>query len=284
MIQYINNCAKLLTQNLTPKNVCFAYQFSICTNDENLENLCKEKISMYTSSIFESDSFVRCNQTVLKHILELDVLECNELVVFRACMDWAKFACKKNHLDENKGENKREMLGDCLYLINFSAMKAEQFAHCAKLHETLFTSEELVEIFFATTTGKYKSNKFKFNQRSTIEPKLNKLTFNLLSPIEPKWNKDKKIACIRRKSDRAVEYKVQKVESVWFSSNNLVLLGELTLQRFACNQKFDYNLTIIELQKHSFDANNAGKIIYSARMNLQREYTEPNRMCKDSKT
>lgn len=266
MNQYIDNCIKLLTQNLTPKNVCFAYQLAISANNVNLKKLCEETICLYTSSVFASDSFVRCNQTVLKHILEMENLQCDEIKVFRACLNWVTFACKKNNLDENKGANKREMLGDCLYLIRFGAMKTVEFAQLAQLHETLFTPEELVELFFATTTGKNKSNKFKSNPRS---------------PIECKWNKDRKIACIRKKPDRSVEYKVQKVESVWFSSNNSVLLGELTLQRFSCNEEFDYNLSIIELQKHSFDAN-AGKIIYTARVDLRREKTEPNRMCKIS--
>lgn len=264
MIQYINNCIKLLAQNLTPRNVCFAYQLSISTNNVNLRNLCEEKISIYTSSVFASDSFVRCNQTVLKHILEMEFLQCDESNVFHACLDWAKFACKRNNLDENQGENKREMLGECLYLIRFNAMKTEEFAHYAQMHETLFTPEELVEIFFVTTTGKCKSNKFKSNPRSTIN-----------------WSKDRKILCVRKKPDSAMVYNVQNVESIWFSSNNLVLLGELTLQRFACNEKLVHNLSIIELQKHSFDANKAGKIIHSAHVDLRREKTELNRMCKN---
>lgn len=265
MNQYIDNCIKLLIQNLTPKNVCFAYQLAISANNANLKTLCEANISLNTTSVFESDSFVRCNQTVLKHILEIENLQCDEIKVFRACLAWAIFACKKNHLDENKGENKREMLGDCLYLIRFGAMKTVEFAEFAQSHETLFTPEELVELFFATTTGKNKSNKFKSNPRS---------------PIEWKWNQDRKIVCTRKKADRAAEYQVQKVESVWFSSNNSVLLGELTLQRFSCYEDFDYKLSIIELPKQSFDAN-SGKVLFSAQVDLRRDKTEPNRMCKN---
>lgn len=274
MNQYIKNLLRLLKQNLTPENVCFAYQLSLSANDMDLKNLCEDIINTYTDIVLASDSFVRCNRTVLKNILEMEYLQCDEECVFRACLDWATFACKKNDLDGSKGENKREMLGDCLYLIQFGAMKTVKFAEIAQKHETLFTSEELVELFFATTTGKYKSNKFKLNPR-----------------IPLKWNKDRKIACIRRKQDRAVEYTARKVESVWFSSNESALLGELTLQLYACTDdskytenalKFDHKLTIIEMQKHSFDTN-AGKIIYSAQLDLYRKITEPNRMCKNLK-
>lgn len=269
MAQYINNCINFFAQNLTSKNVCIAYQLSISLNNVNLKNLCKEFICTYTSNVFASDAFIRCNQTVLKHILELDVLQCEEANVFRACVEWAKFACKENNLDENKGENKRKVLGDCLYLIRFSTIKAEEFANYAQMHETMFTPDELIEIFFAITTGKYKSNKFKTNRREAKRQE---------SVIT--WNENKKILCVRKKPDRAVEYHVQRVESIWFSANNSVLLGELTLQRFASNEKFEHKLTIIELPKYSFDANASGKIIYSAQMDLQRGYTEPNRMCK----
>lgn len=263
MVQYINSFINWFTKNLTPTNVCFAYQLAIATNNEDLMNLCEGNIAVYTTSVFAADSFVRCNQIVLKQILEMENLQCDEATVFRACLDWAAHACKKNNLDENKGENMREMLGDCLYLIRFGAMKTMVFAEFAQSHESLFTPEELVELFFATTTGKYKSNKFKFNARS---------------PMEWKWNKERKIVCIRKKTDRVGEYKVQKVESVWFSTNKLVLLGELTLQRFSCKLEFDYNLSIVELPKQSFDE--AGKVLYNAHMDLRREDTEPNRMCK----
>ena len=139
MFQYIEHCIKSLTQNLTSRNVCFAYQLAISTNNVHLKYLCEEYITINMSSVVTSDSFIRCNQIVLKHILEIEFLKCDEANVFRACMDWAMFACKKNNLDETNGENKRIMLGNCLYLIRFCEMKTEEFSHCAQMHETLFT-------------------------------------------------------------------------------------------------------------------------------------------------
>lgn len=192
-----------------------------------MKKLCEANIIVYTSSVLASDSFVRCNQTVLKHILEMESLQCDEAAIFRACLEWATFACKKNGLDENKVENKREVMGDRLYLIHFGAMNAAEFAQLSRSHKTLFTSEELVELFFATTTGENESIKFKSNPRS---------------PIEWKWNKDRKILCTRNMKRLAeVLHQIQKVESVWFSSNKLVLLRELTLPKFICSERFDYN-------------------------------------------
>lgn len=85
-------------------DLCWGYQLAIITANTKLVQHCERIICENTNDIFNSNSFVRCNQNVLRHILQLDALLCDKSDVFEACVCWAKNACMHLAIDETDVE------------------------------------------------------------------------------------------------------------------------------------------------------------------------------------
>lgn len=80
---------------------------------------CEQKISENPEAIFYSKSFLSCGSNVLRRILQLEFLSCDESLVFDRCMAWATAACIQKNLDETNMLNLWNELGDLFYEIIF---------------------------------------------------------------------------------------------------------------------------------------------------------------------
>lgn len=154
----------VIMQHLTLKNICCAWELSIHLKDKQFEQFCEEKIS-HTPAVFLTPAFLCMPKERLERILNMK-LEINAIDVFRAVLEWAKFACKENILDENLATNLRDQLGDCLKMVPFGRMKIGEFMDCYKSHRGLFTFEEFEEIVLILTTG-YAPSIFGRNHQQT---------------------------------------------------------------------------------------------------------------------
>lgn len=207
-------CTEFLAEHTSIDSVCLAYQLAINRNNEKLMRTFEKIISIFPLKVFKSNGFLNCKQIVLKHILQLDYLLCEEIDVLNACLRWAEFGCKKLGLDENQSENLKAQLSDCFHLIRFGAIKAEDFAIfiANKCYTELFTKDEILDIFYTTSIKNFTSNKFSTKPRSITSVY---------------WKNDPALECNRKEVEPdAAKYYVTSDESVRFSTNVPVLLGE----------------------------------------------------------
>lgn len=89
---------------------------------------------------------------MLCRILDLNELNCNEMDVFDACIQWAQSYCKQKHIDGAKIGNVRAALGEAIFKIRFCSMTVEQFAGIDKKYSGFFSVNESNEIY--RTIGK----------------------------------------------------------------------------------------------------------------------------------
>lgn len=238
MLNCVKTCASFLKDQLTIDKMCWGYQLAIMFKIEDLMAYCEEKISIHIKTVFESESFKRCSEITLKSILAMETLLCNETDVFKACLMWAKFACKKNGMDEFNGENLRNQLADCFDLIRFGAMSIKEFSVHASPCKDLFQLDEIKDILF-TITNKEPS---KFIQTPRSGP--------LIS-----WDDKNKLTCTRFSSQSSYStFYINAAESVWFSTNVVAVLGEIWFASIHSRDghPISFEMSIFEVNSTSF--------------------------------
>ena len=122
-------CRNILITGLAPSNFWDVYTSSIMTPDDKLHRACQK---CFGSSVTDIDVALRMYdfRNIPNYVL-LDMLQLNDsktdlillpqIKVFKACNVWAAAECLRQEL-EPSGENKRTVLGDCLFLIGFQSM------------------------------------------------------------------------------------------------------------------------------------------------------------------
>lgn len=162
MLDSVEACATFLVEQLKTDDIIWGYQLANTLRNQELIEFCEKQIKMFTNDLFKSESFLHCDRSVLKNILEMEVLQCSETEVFDACIKWARFNCEKNGLDESRMENLKQQLGECFYLIRFCSMDKNTFVEHTEPLNDLFTRDELIEIMYK------KPGKFNQNARQQI--------------------------------------------------------------------------------------------------------------------
>lgn len=167
--EFVDNCISFLVNITTSKNICWMYLFAIMYEIDALRLECERIISNETQTIFESDEFLSCSREMLLRILKSDMLDCFETDVFNACITWARSNCKQNGLDDENIENLRAALGDAIYQIRFSSMRAKEFATLHKSLSGFFTPDEIIDILYISSHLEGFESK-QFNQKPRVRP------------------------------------------------------------------------------------------------------------------
>lgn len=140
--QLVPNLTQFMEQHLNVENAAEYMYIAIKYDLEKLRDDCNKFISECTEEVVRSDAFIRCDANTLRAILELDAVSCSEADIFDGCIEWAKYKCRENGIDEND-QNVREQLGDCFTLIRFKEMENCEFVkRCGEL----FSKEQLCEL------------------------------------------------------------------------------------------------------------------------------------------
>lgn len=238
VLHFLNACSQLFEMKLTKENMCYAYQMALHLKDDTLIQFCEKEIGLSPKEVFASDAFLRCDIETLERILDLGLV-CNEVDIFEACLKWAKYQCQNYGLDETRSDNLKEQLGDCLKSIRFGVMKIEEFTKYYALHRGLFSSDEFEDIVLMLTVKGHVSKKFNQSPRSYI------------------WNKDNVLKCKRIRENSSLRNYVN-LGVIWLTSNQSVLLGEVTGTHYILKDKdliykntFEVSITILELDPHS---------------------------------
>lgn len=167
----LNACAELCKSTLNPQNVCWGYEMAILFEQDQLQQFCEQMISENAEAIFRSNDFLNCKPNLLRRILQLDSLECDETVVFNGCLRWAENVCLRKGLDRTDGGNLRVVLGDMFFEIRFGNMAIEKATDCYTSHKGLISLAEYKHICDMITTGNHSAGEFNPNPRTGIASK-----------------------------------------------------------------------------------------------------------------
>lgn len=244
MLECFETCVAFLEANLTTENMAWGYQLAITLNNSKLMGFCEKRIQIFIEKVIKSEMFLHCSRDVIDHIVKLDRLECDEAELFNACVAWAMASCERDGLDVTNPENLKNQLGPCFYSIRFGAMDPENIANLlqSKIVEGLFTKEELAEIVRLTWHKQSRSELFNHHPR-------------LKSSYT--WDATNKLAVARVSHSGQPRCYIQQQESTWFSSNDLILLGEIAFTSVQIDQHYDYRIVAlhfdIEIIEHGAD-------------------------------
>lgn len=160
----LNACTVYCQKTLVLDNICWGYELAILFEQDVLKNFCEQKIGENSKEIFQSNSFLNCDKNILRHILRLNSLNCDESVVFDGCIAWAKAACIQKGLNEVKMENLRIQLGDLFSEIRFGRMTLENFYARYQSYNGLFSSDEFKDIIGKISSKNFQPRTFNRSQ------------------------------------------------------------------------------------------------------------------------
>lgn len=115
--------------------------YDVELNKGKLLYKCLQLLDREAASILKSQSFGNVDFSTLRMILKREFLNVpSELNVFEAASYWATQECRRQNL-QLTAENKRKVLGNALYLIQYLAMSSEEF-HSGPSTSGLLSTEE----------------------------------------------------------------------------------------------------------------------------------------------
>lgn len=97
----------------------------------------------------KADCFVDIDIHTLKSVLARETLNCKEMHLFEAALNWAANECLRRDIEPTP-ENKRNALGSALYLVRIPTMSLEEFANGAA-QLGILTPQETIDIFLNFT-------------------------------------------------------------------------------------------------------------------------------------
>ena len=106
----------------------------------------------------------------LDSVLNRETLNCKELHLFQAALNWAAAECVRKDLEPTP-LNKRAVLGNSLYSIRIPTMSLEEFADTAAQLGVL-TQQEIIDIFLHYTAKQKPALNYPTKPRSGLKPQV----------------------------------------------------------------------------------------------------------------
>ncbi|XP_046368506.2 BTB/POZ domain-containing protein 6-like isoform X1 [Haliotis rufescens] len=120
-------CERFCLKSLSPSNACLYLQQAELFDKEDLKERALEFIKSRAEVSVASEGFCELSKDCLKLILKADDMIVDEICIFRSVMSWAEAECKRQGREVTPDE-KREVLGDCLFLIRFPFISMMEFS------------------------------------------------------------------------------------------------------------------------------------------------------------
>lgn len=135
-------CIHFLSSILSPENACAFVENSFLFEEEDssLRKSCLDVIRRHSRRVFHSETFYQTSRETLCQVLRMDRLNVHEVDVFRAAVHWAERKASDQNLSPTP-INKRNVLGEALFLIHVPAMSVSEFTKIV-LPTRLLTSDE----------------------------------------------------------------------------------------------------------------------------------------------
>lgn len=241
----MDTCVTFLMDTMTPDDLCWIYGLAIFYEHRDLQAFCKQQIALNAVQMFGSNDFLNCERKLLKKILSLQLMPCDETIILDSCLAWAKRSCERLGLDAQNVKNLRAQLGDCFSLIRFGTISIEELSKRTVVCGDLFNDNEWAELFHLITVKQYVSKRFIRTKRFWWNPA------NV-------WN-------CQRSATNSSAYYIASSEVIYVTSNKTTLLGGIynaTLShRNGGAFSKDATITVTEIPGKSFDSE-AGTTLY----------------------
>ncbi|XP_055353026.1 BTB/POZ domain-containing protein 6-B-like isoform X2 [Paramacrobiotus metropolitanus] len=149
--QLVDICCDFVSTELTVDNCLTILENGIEWHAEEIVKRCLRFIDRYAEGVLQSEHFVAIGHKTLVMILQSGTLFASEHSVYLAVERWALEACKVNNVDPS-GANRRQILGDALFLVRFPLLTHTQLADGPVKSGLLLHSEvhDLYQHKFAT--------------------------------------------------------------------------------------------------------------------------------------
>ncbi len=147
-----DKCAAYLQKHIQIQTVWSVLEHSLHLDEPELVNCALEFVDENAEECLGSRQFTQISHGTLCKVLERDTLHVEEVLVFRACLEWAGVRC----LDEGvpvSVDRIRKDLGKALYLIRFPLMEISDFSNTV-VSEGLLSDKEVISVFLALTREK----------------------------------------------------------------------------------------------------------------------------------
>ncbi|XP_048245932.1 BTB/POZ domain-containing protein 6-like isoform X3 [Haliotis rufescens] len=120
-------CEEFCLQSLSPSNACLFLQQADLFDKEDLKERALKVIKSNAEVSVASEGFCELSKECLKLILKEDDMRVDEICIFRSVMSWAETECRRQGREVTPDE-KRDVLGECLFLIRFPDIPEVKFA------------------------------------------------------------------------------------------------------------------------------------------------------------
>ncbi|CAH0550098.1 unnamed protein product [Brassicogethes aeneus] len=160
-------CVTFLETSLTAKNACLLLSQSRLFEEPELMQRCWEVIDAQAEMALKSEGFVDIDMSTLESVLGRETLNCKEMNLLEAALNWAMAECQRKDLEPTP-QNKRAVLGNALYLIRIPTMTLEEFANGAA-QIGILTQQETIDIFFHFTANNKPSLHYPIKSRAGLK-------------------------------------------------------------------------------------------------------------------
>ncbi|KAL7730550.1 hypothetical protein ACLKA6_000546 [Drosophila palustris] len=160
-------CVNYLEVKLTAKNACLLLSQSRLFEEPELMQRCWEVIDAQAEMAVKSEDFVDIDLKTFESILSRETLNCKEIHLFEAALNWAINACEKMSIDETS-QNKRRVLGQALHMIRIPTMTLEEFAN-GVAQTGILTSQETIDMFLHFTAKEKPNLSFPTRSRAGLK-------------------------------------------------------------------------------------------------------------------
>lgn len=179
-------CENFLTETVTTDLVCLYYDLAMKFqySQETIGKM-EEFIAMDTELILKSNTFKHSSETVLKHTLQMDALNCSETNVFDAAISWAIKKCKRKDLTPS-AKNLKNELGDSFSLIRFPTMSEEELYNCSEKYIDLFEMNDFDDIVQYVMNSRPLTCAERFSTTPRHIPHIDAKFWEEMDPIKPR--------------------------------------------------------------------------------------------------
>ncbi|XP_055348169.1 BTB/POZ domain-containing protein 3-like [Paramacrobiotus metropolitanus] len=120
-------CSDFIANHLSVNNCLTMLERALEWNADSVVQKCLDLVDAKSDPVLRSDPFTAIRPAALRMILQRSTLTAEENAVYMAAERWAAAACACNDL-EASAVNRRQMLGDALFLVRFPLMTPSQLA------------------------------------------------------------------------------------------------------------------------------------------------------------
>lgn len=163
-------CVNYLETSLNEKNACLLLSQSRFFEEPELMQRCWEVIDAQAEMALQAEGFVDIDINTLESVLSRETLNCKEMHLFEAALNWAAAECVRKEL-EPSAQNKRAVLGNSLYLIRIPTMSLDEFANTAA-QLGILTNQETIDIFLHFTARNKPHLNYPIKPRTGLKPQI----------------------------------------------------------------------------------------------------------------